>query len=193
MSPRSKKQFEIIREKSKTAIMEVALELFATNGYHNTSISQISKAAGISKGLMYNYFESKEALLEAILFGAVTESTAVFDASMMQNFTPKERLRLLIEGTFAMVEHDFHRWKLLTMLAFQKAVYETLRAKLEHIREDGLVRFTQIFEEMGYEKPKLEAFVAASILDGVMLQYMNLEDNYPLLEMKQYLIDRFCS
>ena len=67
MSPRSAKQFKEIRKEKKDHIMEVALELFAENGFHATSISQIAKKAGISKGLTYNYFESKKELLDELI------------------------------------------------------------------------------------------------------------------------------
>src|SRR5660397_145107 len=67
MSPRSAKQFKEIRKEKKDLIMEVALELFAENGFHATSISQIAKKAGISKGLPYNYFESKKELLDELI------------------------------------------------------------------------------------------------------------------------------
>ena len=64
MSPRTKQQFEDIREEKRSLIMKVALELFAEEGYHNTSISKIASRAGISKGLLYNYFDSKEDLIK---------------------------------------------------------------------------------------------------------------------------------
>ena len=64
--PKTKEQFEEIRNKSKAAIIEAALELFANNGFHNTSITQIAKKAGVSKGLMYNYtWEGFETSLKA--------------------------------------------------------------------------------------------------------------------------------
>ena len=67
MSPKSAKQFNDIRTQKKELIMNVALELFAENGFHATSISQIAKKAKISKGLTYNYFESKKEILDEII------------------------------------------------------------------------------------------------------------------------------
>ena len=67
MSPRTPKQFMEIREEKKTLIMDVALEHFANEGYFTTTINHIARHAGISKGLMYNYFESKEELLTEII------------------------------------------------------------------------------------------------------------------------------
>ena len=43
--------------------MDVALQHFANKGFHATTIYHIAEHAGISKGLMYNYFNSKEELL----------------------------------------------------------------------------------------------------------------------------------
>ncbi len=53
-------------------------------------------------------------------------------------------------------------------------------------------QFTQLFEELGAEKPQLEAFFLGSSLTGIMMQYIHLKDDYPLEEMKNYLINKFC-
>ena len=79
MSPRTEDQFETIRETKKALILDTALHLFAEQGFHATSISQIAKNAKISKGLMYNYFESKEELLKMIIKQGVDELTKFFD------------------------------------------------------------------------------------------------------------------
>jgi AcrR family transcriptional regulator len=67
MSPRSAKQFDDIRKQKKQLIIDTALKLFAEHGFHATSISQIAKKAGISKGLTYNYFNSKKEILDEIV------------------------------------------------------------------------------------------------------------------------------
>ncbi|MET0734888.1 MAG: TetR/AcrR family transcriptional regulator [Microbacterium sp.] len=47
-------------------VMRAAVELFATQGYANTSVQQIVESAGVTKGAMYHYFESKDDLLFGI-------------------------------------------------------------------------------------------------------------------------------
>jgi AcrR family transcriptional regulator len=49
MSPRTEKQFEIIRDNKKVLIKEVGLELFSKEGFHSTSIRMIAKKAGYRK------------------------------------------------------------------------------------------------------------------------------------------------
>lgn len=50
-----------------TAILDAAAELFGHYGYDKTTVSDIARAAGISKGAIYLHFASKEALLEALI------------------------------------------------------------------------------------------------------------------------------
>ncbi len=48
-------------------LLEVALRLFSENGYDATSIREIAKAAGITEGLIYHYFQGKKDLLKGIV------------------------------------------------------------------------------------------------------------------------------
>lgn len=49
-------------EKSKQLLLEKAIELFSTHGYHQTKISDIVKAANLTQPTFYLYFQSKESL-----------------------------------------------------------------------------------------------------------------------------------
>jgi len=50
----------------RTQILEAALVCFAKRGFHQTSMHDISGEAGISVGLIYRYFENKEAVISAM-------------------------------------------------------------------------------------------------------------------------------
>lgn len=47
-------------------ILAAALPLFAERGFHSTPTSAISKAAGVSAGILYHYFDSKEELIYSL-------------------------------------------------------------------------------------------------------------------------------
>jgi AcrR family transcriptional regulator len=190
--PRTEEQFEEIRQKRRQGIMETALELFAEQGYHNTSISKITKAAGISKGLMYNYFKSKDALLDAILFGAADEKQAAAKSISMNETPPKQQLQMMIEGMFEMIQVNLHHWKLMMALSLQDEISIQIQKKFSIQRAVAIQQFVHLFEELGAEKPILEAFFLGSSLTGVMMQYIYLKEEYPLEEMKNYLINKFC-
>ncbi len=55
------------KEQRRQLIISKALELFAKKGYSNTKIGDIAKAADMSAGLMFHYFESKEQLYEELV------------------------------------------------------------------------------------------------------------------------------
>jgi TetR/AcrR family fatty acid metabolism transcriptional regulator len=55
----------------RQAILEAAGKVFAASGYEGSSIRDIARAAGVADGTIYNYFESKQALAEALVDGLV--------------------------------------------------------------------------------------------------------------------------
>lgn len=55
------------REETERKIIQAALELFVRNGYHGTSIDEIMKKVGLSKGALYAHFSSKGELLLRII------------------------------------------------------------------------------------------------------------------------------
>lgn len=62
------------------ALMDAGRELFTTRGYHDTRVSDIVAAAGLSKGAFYRYFDSKERLVQILAVQAIrTVSTALTD------------------------------------------------------------------------------------------------------------------
>ena len=54
-------------ERTRLQIEDAAIELFMENGYHATSMRQISKRAGLALGGIYNHFKSKDEIFEAII------------------------------------------------------------------------------------------------------------------------------
>ena len=115
------------------------MELFARNGYHSTSISQIAREAGVSKGLLYNYFESKEAVLHDIIMEAVEMGEEMMGQLLSSPGDAKEQLQAMTEVTFEIVQKDLHYWKLMTALAFQTDVLASLMPELKKKQEE-LVR-----------------------------------------------------
>lgn len=83
---------------SRNRIIEAALQEFGEHGYDGASTNQICQAAGISKGLLYHYFKSKENLFLAVC------SKCVEDLEMSLE---KERLQL--ETVDLGVLSDFYR------------------------------------------------------------------------------------
>ncbi len=114
-----------MREEKKTLIMNTALEHFSNVGFHATTITHIARHAGISKGLMYNYFKSKEDLLTAIMYRSVTEIYAYFNPDHDSQLTPDE-FEQFIRNVFTVLHEKRQFWKLLFRIMMQPGVYERL-------------------------------------------------------------------
>jgi AcrR family transcriptional regulator len=125
MSPRSSAKFEEMREEKKALIMNTALEHFSNVGYHATTITHIARHAGISKGLMYNYFKSKEDLLTAIMNRSVAEIYEYFNPDHDSHLTPEE-FEMFIRKVFMVLHEKRQFWKLLFRIMMQPGVYERL-------------------------------------------------------------------
>ncbi len=193
MSPRTRDQFEQMRQVSEQAIKQAALELFAHRGYHSTSISQVAKEANVSKGLVYNYFESKEELLRHIVLEAAAAAEGIMELTYSKEKSPNEKIREMIEGFFNMVQANLHYWKLMTSLAFQTDALSSIESTVQEKAEQHLQYMTHIFAEKGAVEPRLEAMYFAAVLDGIAIQFMNFENDCPVDQMKNFLIEKFCS
>lgn len=123
MSPRTPHQFKEMREEKMALIMDVALEHFANEGYYRTTISHLARHAGMSKGLMYNYFESKEALLKAIIHKSVNEVYKYLDIDRDGFLSPQEFEYFLRKLNVLLKEKRFF-WRLLMQLLIQNDARE---------------------------------------------------------------------
>ena len=64
--PRTQAAFQQVRDASRRKILDGALRVFASKGSHAT-MSDVAKEAGVSQGLAYRYFPSKEAILDELV------------------------------------------------------------------------------------------------------------------------------
>lgn len=56
-----------VSEERKEQILEAAIEVFARSGFHGARMDDIAKQAGLSKGALYWYFDSKDAIIQGIM------------------------------------------------------------------------------------------------------------------------------
>ncbi len=190
MSPRSKAQFEEIRDLAREKIMSAALQLFGTNGYEATTISQIAKEAGYSKGLLYNYFDSKEELLKELV-----ASLSKGDEDLMKQIVhddPAIMLENIIRYTFKELRENLELWKLITSLAIQVERFAFIHDLAVSKLNGYLILFEQLLTNIGIPNPKEEARVLAAVFDGVGMQKLFVKEDYQLDDFEEYLISKYC-
>jgi AcrR family transcriptional regulator len=82
-------------------ILARAAQVFAAQGYMRASIDDLTKACGLSRGALYHYFESKDAILFAILDQHVREFIAHVEAAVAAGGPPAAQLRLAVRAMVA--------------------------------------------------------------------------------------------
>ncbi len=192
MSPRTKEQLLDLKEARKEQILMAALELFGSKGYQTTSISEIAKKAELSKGLLYNYFESKEELLNEVVVFAFKETTEAGESVLNEeNLTADELLVSLVDSYFLMMKEQEELMKLVLSLAVQVSAIPSVHNTITMVYNSLLEQLEVIFINLGYENPKNEAMLFGAIVDGIGIQYMLDSEGYPLDEMKSLILKKY--
>jgi AcrR family transcriptional regulator len=77
-------------------ILETAAELFAAKGFHGVSVGEIGKACGISGPALYKHFDSKDAVLAAMLVGISERLLEEGRARVEKASSPQHALESLV-------------------------------------------------------------------------------------------------
>jgi len=93
-------------EEKKSRVVREARRLFVQCGYHNVSMPDIVKAAGVSIGAIYSYFPTKEALARQIHDEALTRFMTLFHQRLSGQTSCRNRLRAFAEVVFDTTERN---------------------------------------------------------------------------------------
>jgi len=190
MSPRTTAKNEEIRQESMKKIMDAAFSLIASQGYESTSISQIATEAGVSKGLMYNYFESKENLLEKLVTSAMREGDKVTEKLITDD--PEATLRNMFTWFFKELRERPEYWRLMIELTFRIDKFKFVR-ELATEKMRGYTYFIkELLEQLNFPNPEDEAKLVGALFDGIAIQYLVIREDYPLDEMEKFLKEKYC-
>jgi AcrR family transcriptional regulator len=94
-------------------ILAAAQEVFAQRGYHGSALDDVARASGTSKALIYEHFDSKRTLHDALITGHAEELARRFAANAATGATGEERLRSGVDAFFGWVEERHEAWRAL--------------------------------------------------------------------------------
>lgn len=185
--PRTPQQNEQIRQEKRKLIIETAMRLFADEGYAHTSIHQIAKAAVIAKGLIYSYFESKEALLREVVKYGMERSFGAFD--MSQPWT-KERIVAFIEYGIEVTRREADFMKVYMRLGLQPGIQDVMM-------QDEHMQYSQnyvmaLFQALG-ENAAEEMMYLTSLVKGFSLVYLFSPnpESFPFDALKERVVNEY--
>ncbi|MBK7893622.1 MAG: TetR/AcrR family transcriptional regulator [Candidatus Promineifilaceae bacterium] len=188
--PRTENQNEEIRLATRTTILNSAIQLFAQKGYAHTTTRNIATAAGLSVGLMYHYFDSKESLLRAVFDFAMARIDERITA-VLQTSPPDTVIPNLLHAIFDLLASEPEFWSLFYILRTQPAIMALLgdafRERTALLRSCFVVELAQA----GWPQPELEGYYLYSLIEGAIQQYLLDPASYPLAEVVEKMIAQF--
>ncbi len=144
----------------KEQLLRIAEKLFAEEGYAGTSTAKIAREAGVSEGLIFRHFGSKEGLLDAVIESGIKQARKFYDqVSGIEN--PKYALKSIIRLPFSLRPEDHHFWKIYYT---RKLMGEADDQYLHENLRNNLIR---IFSALGYRDPLSETSLLLMHLDGI--------------------------
>jgi AcrR family transcriptional regulator len=162
---------------TRAKILETATRLFSTQGYSNTSLSQVAKEAQVSKALIFWHFENKETLFRTALQRTL-EPYFINVVDDLEGLTETDQIRRLVDEYYAFVSRNVYSVKFFLSLILREEkhpddlvghmnelqrVYRNLLADIiDSGRQKGLFRDTV--------NPPLDAGLIMTALHGILVQ-----------------------
>lgn len=181
MSPLNAEQSKKIRDKRKEQIMNAALKVFARRGFVGAKTSMIAKEAGLSEGLLYRYFRSKDEIFVSLVQMAVEGSMEAFRAVYQSPGSPLEQLRTLSKNILE--EENQDHFLLVHQARIGDSIPEEAKQLMkEHSNKKYVDQLVPLFEkgqklgEFMEGSPSKLASNYLKVLSGVMTLKVTADD-----------------
>lgn len=174
----------------KELILKAALTLFSTQGYKQTSTLLIATKAGVSEGLVFKHFKSKEKLLGEVLKRGIRQ--------MEESLSPYKEIKDPVHALHAHLDlvvekmkDDPTYWKLIYRIKFQIMEIKKLQIIWKQYFDEMINTIAANFKKSGVKKSKEEALVFIAVVDGVCSNYLQQPKEYPINTVVKVLKDKY--
>jgi AcrR family transcriptional regulator len=183
--------------KTHQKIMNTAQTLFATKGYNGTSINDIVKESGVSKGAIYNHFENKERLFMSLLDIQTEIGLEQIQSIFSEDDTSIDKLKKIFKTTFSssvactreicMMQTEFMvtASRTYSLIPDLQRRYHTIQKFVVDIIEEGK-KLGEIKQEIDSEN--LVTLVFAT-LDGLGFQYATLGIRFDVDSLEKLMME----
>jgi AcrR family transcriptional regulator len=183
-----------IVEDRREQIMDAALHVFAQKGFARATNREIAREAGVTSGLIYHYFDSKDALLKAIIEQRSPLQMVRDLSPQMLAMPPEALLRLIVGQMLAIVEDE--RFVQLLRVYLPEAMYSPEVSSLGATSIQEATRlledyFTAKMEsgELRHENTGLSAQLVMGSVMSLVLRRQILHDPDALRYTHEEIVD----
>jgi TetR/AcrR family acrAB operon transcriptional repressor len=172
-------------EKTKINILNSAIKVFLKNGYSKTTLSDIAKDAGFTRGAVYWHFKDKSEILETLITKFDDRFTAKNSDLMQSPIDPISKIRAIIDINFPLLyqNKEFRDFIELTWFKTEIDQHKGLlqsKRKIANEFNDSITTLLKEAANKGYLKAEVDPEIAAlsitTILNGLYRGYFIIPD-----------------
>src|SRR5262245_56039100 len=140
-------------QRTRRAILDAALDLFADKGYFGSSLRDIARAVGVRESALYNYFPSKDAMFDALMAD--------------EDETKAERLAPMLDEPIADAREALERLAVAALASFaaprQRKLFRILMSDGIRLAKTGRLN---MHERLGHERARSHEVMRRLIREG---------------------------
>ena len=191
---------EAMRRRSISAIQGAALAEFAEYGFHAATMARIAERAGVTKGLIYNYYATKDELLTALVAERL-RGLAADAIEVAPEASARDVLRLRVDQAVARAVTDQEFYRIYFGLLLQPAmapIIAAVEASLATELDAEATRLASAFAQVS-EQPHTDLLLFQLALNGLALALLirpelrELPEAFPLAVLQERLVELFLS
>lgn len=177
-------------EKTRQSIIDKARELIMAQGVKGTSIADIARTTGMSKGTLFYYYPSKNNLIFDVTdqhFEQVTR-TLVKVMTARKNEDPRELFKLGFTGIInEAARGQLNLYLVQDAVTGNEELKERFKQKYEDWRQMMLQLLKDIFPDNDEKELVLYASILVAVLDGLIIQWLLDPEQVPVAEIADCL------
>ena len=154
-------------EARRASIREAAVRVFARKGFHAARVGDIAAEAGVAHGLLYHYFDSKDALLEGVFRDTWTAMLARMREVEESGEPAREQLRKIAAVVLRTWRRDPDLVRVLVREVTRTPAIQRQAEEVGHAFE-AIERIIRSGQERGQLRSDLDARLAAFVFYGAL-------------------------
>jgi TetR/AcrR family transcriptional regulator, fatty acid metabolism regulator protein len=165
---------------SRERVLHAAFEEFSRHGFHNVTIDAIAGRAGVAKGTVYLYFDSKEDLFASLFEHLLLETTTGLRTAIASEKDPCARVRAAIRFTVSYFANNrgIQSMMFTTSANLSQTDQDTLRHRVGKIMKENLDVLRSVFRD-GIRKnvfkkadPADYSRILTGMVNGIVMSHM---------------------
>jgi AcrR family transcriptional regulator len=155
----------IATEEKRRLILDAAVRVFARKGFHTSRVGDIAEEAGVSHGLLYHYFDSKDELLETVFRETWDEVLGAIAAVEASGEPAREQLRQVAKILLRGWQNQPERTTVIMREIARTRELQRLISDLTKPRE-AVERIIRAGQEAGDFRRDVDARLASTVFYG---------------------------